>query len=864
MPPDDKTQVISLQEAIDKLNKSRTEQLKMRKELANTAQLEYNRLRTEIELLEEQASKAKDNAILLASLEQKARENDELAIKAINEKLDALRDLDEKTEEHLELIEKLEKLENLHGEALLKAIEAMKKAEQSVVKLTTAEAKLKKNSDALGSSTAQLAGSVFGLNEELGKKGFGGILGQAVAGGANFGDTLAAIGTELTAMLNPLNIVGHVIANTVNSLKEFAELAASTRQATMANEELKTVLIDSWNQTKNLGVEMAETAEAGQALRLGIMGITRFSTAAQTSMISLATTVRRLGIDTQDFVESQDFLVMSLGMTAAEAAETQSELINLGKALQLPPKIIAKDFVRARGYLARFGRESIDIFKQLEAQTKATGIEMGQLISVTEGFDTFEDAASKVAPLNALLGGGYFDTVEMVSTEAPKRMELMTSRIQTALEEQGTSWDGANYRLRQAIAAQLGGADALDLLNKALSNSDEALQNQAVAAAVSSGNISDLTDEAYKLLTPTDHLNAAMANMKIVAEPLITAFEWMVSTLADVARKLGPAWNWVVLLTGGFVLFRKVLSPVTGAIWKFGSSLLGLATKTMPVAASAGTTLSGTITTVGTALKSAAVGMLAFGGAVLMAGGGIALAATGLADLVASFKDLTGGEMTGAIVGMATTILGLTGMMFGLSGAVGTLGAAGTAGAIGLVAVGAAFMMMGKGIEWVTRGMGSLTEAFGATIDSIVKVGPQTKTHLGNVTDELEKLVDIVDEFDEDKLEGLTDFYTAIAKRPAAAMNQPVQTVGVGGARRAAGAAGANAQAQRIASGIATTGNRMAPAAPTAPAATQVAAAQSAGKREVILEVSGERLGKIVYNDYLKGRLQPFLEGGPA
>ena len=49
-----------------------------------------------------------------------------------------------------------------------------------------------------------------------------------------------------------------------------------------------------------------------------------------------------------------------------------------------------------------FGNDAIDVFKDLEAQSKATGLQMTTLLNVAKQFDTFDKAADSAAMLNAV------------------------------------------------------------------------------------------------------------------------------------------------------------------------------------------------------------------------------------------------------------------------------------------------------------------------------------------------------------------------------------------------------------------------------------------------------------------------------
>jgi hypothetical protein len=117
------------------------------------------------------------------------------------------------------------------------------------------------------------------------------------------------------------------------------------------------------------------------------------------------------------------------------------------------------------------------------------------------------------------------------------------------------------------------------------------------------------------------------------------------------------------------------------------------------------------ITAIGNAAKSAAPGILALGAALLMIGGGIAIASLGLSKLVESFSQLTGAQMIGAILAISVVMGGFVAMLYAMIPAIGGLAAAGTVGAVGLLALGAAFLMIGGGIAIASLGVAKIVEA---------------------------------------------------------------------------------------------------------------------------------------------------------
>lgn len=106
--------------------------------------------------------------------------------------------------------------------------------------------------------------------------------------------------------------------------------------------------------------------------------------------------------------------------------------------------------------------------------------------------------------------------------------------------------------------------------------------------------------------------------------------------------------------------------------------------------------------------------LLAVGGAMLMIGGALWIISDALVNLKAGNVGLE------QFVGLGGMMVGMMGMMIPL---VYALGSAGATVAIPLLALGAAFLMMGGAIWLATQGMAKLFESIGPNGDSIMKAG---------------------------------------------------------------------------------------------------------------------------------------------
>jgi hypothetical protein len=95
------------------------------------------------------------------------------------------------------------------------------------------------------------------------------------------------------------------------------------------------------------------------------------------------------------------------------------------------------------------------VLQGLSSIAKTTGIEINTLTSIAARFDTFEDAASSVAKLNAILGGAYFNSIQMLNASEEQRLYL----LRAGLDATNRSWESLGRWEKKAFAASAGFKD---------------------------------------------------------------------------------------------------------------------------------------------------------------------------------------------------------------------------------------------------------------------------------------------------------------------------------------------------------------------------------------------------------------------
>jgi hypothetical protein len=550
------------------------------------------------------------------------------------------------------------------------------------------------------------------------------------------------------------------IAGTIAYAVAIQEQTAAFNKATGMMGHYNKAIGQAFRATTAAGASFEEAAGSFEAL---ITTAARFTdmAPAQTQAIAETTTVlNELGIDMATTAENINIMTTSLNMNAGEAEETSRRLFTAAQQMGVAPQQMAADFAAAGAQFASFGENAVDAFLDLREAAKKTGIELQNLLSITEQFTTFEGAANNVGKLNALLGGPFLNTIDMVTLSLEDPAAAL-QEVRNAVLDAGLSFDDMNPAMRRAVAAAAGLEDAGQLA--ALMSGE--LDGLGGASSATAAQMEELREATKFTQTLADELEATRlaftANFGPVIDNLIIPF---LDKLQDLAETLGPTGavslavaSFGVVAVGTTLLVRRGIAATTAPVLALNTQLTALNANLAALAASnAGITAtsppaSGALTGLGTAALATGKQMLILGGAIALIGVGVAAAAVGLSFLVESFSKLSGDQLFYAAAGLAGFAVSLAVLVGTMMFFAQPLGAAAIAG---LLAVGGAVALIGTGIGAAAAGISLLISSIG---------------ELSGTANELEKIGDVFENLSIPKM--VT--YTTAMKATAAAGSTP-------------------------------------------------------------------------------------------
>ena len=282
--------------------------------------------------------------------------------------------------------------------------------------------------------------------------------------------------------------------------------SVSFKRSTGAADEFVRAIPQMEEKFYKLGLSAEDAAGVMGSLYSSMTGFTRLGPQAQKEIRETAAVLETLGIDAATSAKNMEILNRSLGYSGQQAANITGQLFGLAQQLNISTTQMMEDFTRLGPQLTVYGKQAVNVFVQLQASAKASGIAIERLLSIASKFDTFKGAADAVGFLNAQLGGPYLSVMKMVQqTDPTERMKMLAQ----ATRQAGLSFDTMAYYQKKALAAAMGPQDVNELALVMKSRFD--LVGGSVK--MNSNEIERLAEENKKYKTVQQELQQVMRSL---------------------------------------------------------------------------------------------------------------------------------------------------------------------------------------------------------------------------------------------------------------------------------------------------------------------------------------------------------------
>ena len=471
---------------------------------------------------------------------------------------------------------------------------------------------------------------------------------------------LKALKAKDTVMNAVINVGYKMIDMTNEATKMFDEQRSSLAAVATAGMNYARTMNLAMQSSTAAGLSFKAAAEGLIDLARSFNDVALLAQSQQIELSQLTAQFKRFGVDA---TASLNTATLVMGMSASEAKDLTMQLFAVGDALG--PRMratINKDFGPAMSTLAAYtNKRAIAVFQKLAAQAQATGMQIGELLTVAAQFDTYEGAAEAVGRLNSMLGGDYLNSIQMLKATEDERIDLMRQSISMS----GRNFSDLDRFQKKAVAAAVGITDMAKAMQVFGTEQEklDALQKKADKAGIS---VEQLKERMRATQTITERFGIILQSLAVVFGPLVEGIGVVLGYLGRLVTKLGPTLTKVVIgLIAAFVAFKTsglmaiaagvtaVVSALSALIEKFFGLNDAITKPHSPILfIMLGVILPAAFLLLAGVTKVAAMAISAFGVAASQMGKGLQELGVGLVSLQK------------AIVSMG--FLGFTGLLFDL------------------------------------------------------------------------------------------------------------------------------------------------------------------------------------------------------
>ena len=478
--------------------------------------------------------------------------------------------------------------------------------------------------------------------------------------------------------------------------------------------------------TLGTGITGEENMRALEALSEGFIGLTTYSAQSISNMQVATAQLTKVGVSSATAAKGFDSLVLAMGKTPEQAGKIQESFVQMAAKNRLALGSVSQAFAENSSRFVGYGEQMTKVLDGLAEQSLKTGIAIGKLVSIAQQFDTFEGAAKAVGNLNALLGGDYLNSIELLTASDDERIRL----LKEAVAASGMQFESMNRFQKMAIANAAGISDLNEASKLFGKTSLENTKQQAESAEVQK----TLAEQAASVSLGMDKLRSTLNGLFIALDPLIEGFRMIVDFLTFIPRKIAEAGSPILSAITSIIIFVGMLAiknRILGGSWNFIANSIARATAQLAAwkatntggGAMEGITkfkqgpASAIPSPAAGGVQSATGGLLSNAGNMLKAAGSILLFAAALYVLAKALQEFSSDKINvQGIAFAATSIIVLLGVFKAIDKATGQIGK----GALGiglmalvLIVLGAALLKF-KGLDWkILAGIGAIILGLG-------------------------------------------------------------------------------------------------------------------------------------------------------
>jgi len=330
------------------------------------------------------------------------------------------------------------------------------------------------------------------------------------------------------------------------------EAISNFRAATGAGKEYNEEIRNTERRLYEMGVTTADVANATQVFKNTMVDFTYLSDSARDSVRDQALMLEKLGMSQQTSAQISQIASQSMNMGWKESNQLLLDITSTARTLGVDVDKMGQEFVANKEFIVGFGKDGAQVFEELAVQAKSLGMELGTLTGVVDKFTTFDQAGQSVGRLNAILGGPFLNSIDMLNASMEDPAEAI-KMLRDATDQAGVSLEDMGRAQKMAMADALG--MSIEDMTNMMGKSNEELEINRI-------NQEDLAEQARETQKITEQLTSAFKAFYIQMGPVIEErIVPFIKTLADVGK--------------GIAEFIQAGGPLKAFFTFFGALLLG-------------------------------------------------------------------------------------------------------------------------------------------------------------------------------------------------------------------------------------------------------------------------------------------------